>query len=161
MVIVETNSEQETQVLGCTIATHLANLELPLVVSLNGTLGAGKTRLVKGIAEALDVDSELVVSPTFSMVNHYRGKHGLIHHLDLYRVADSDELFELGADELFESKALTLVEWGGRFSECLPDSYLEIEFEILDQQRRRLILKAVGDQEKYQQIASAVADDIN
>lgn len=140
-ISVVTESEAQTEQVG----RRIAQIVHPgTVISLCGTLGAGKTRLVKGIAAGLHVNGESVVSPTFSIVNHYVGDLR-INHLDVYRVADSDEFNELGADELFESDAITLVEWGDRFPECLPETYLEIQIEILSDTRRRLVFRLVGD----------------
>lgn len=138
-----TESEAQTEQIG----QHIAQILQPgTVISLCGTLGAGKTRLVKGIAAGLQINSELVVSPTFSIVNLYVGEGDLrINHLDVYRVADSDEFDELGADELFESDAITLIEWGDRFPACLPENYIEIQIEVLDDTRRKLVFRLVGN----------------
>ena len=140
-ISVVTESEAQTEQVGQRIAQML---EPGTVISLCGTLGAGKTRLVKGIATGLHADADLVVSPTFSIINHYLGDMR-INHLDVYRVADTDEFDELGGDELFESDAITLVEWGDRFPESLPENYLQIEIEVLTDTRRRLVFRLVGD----------------
>src|SRR5215831_9746332 len=80
------------------------------VVALLGTLGAGKTRLVQAIGAACGVLREEVVSPTFVLCQEYHGCQ-VINHLDAYRLRDVDELRELGIEELFESEALTIIEW--------------------------------------------------
>ena len=140
-ISVITESEAQTEQVGQRVAQILAPGS---VISLCGTLGAGKTRLVKGIATGLHANADAVVSPTFSIVNHYLGDFR-INHLDVYRVADTDEFDELGGDELFESDAITVVEWGDRFPASLPESYLQIEIEILSDTRRRLVFRLVGD----------------
>lgn len=113
------------------IAVELhARLPRRVVIALRGTLGAGKTRFAQSIAVAAGVDVADVTSPTFTIVQHYRGLTRLIHHIDAYRLADEDEFAELGGDELMESDAMILVEWPDRIAGCLPRRVLEIELEI-------------------------------
>ncbi len=116
-----------------------------MTVSLVGTLGAGKTRLVQAIATACGVPREQVVSPTYTLCHEYLGTRR-IDHLDLYRVRDEDELLELGVEEYFSSPSLTFVEWGDRFTELLPIERLEIEIEVLDEGRRQFTIRAGGSQ---------------
>ena len=151
MKSVTTRSELETEQLGSLIAQHV---QTPCVISLSGTLGAGKTRFTKGFLSGLDFDPEKVVSPTFSVINHYPAKK-LIHHLDVYRVRDEDELFELGVDELFESNAITLIEWGERFEDCLPDETMWIKIEITDDSR---VFTFSGNESHMQWIDMAIAN---
>ena len=82
-------------------------------VALCGTLGAGKTRLVQAIAEGLGVNRRDVVSPTFVLIQEYRGRR-MIYHIDAYRLRDDDEFQQLGPDEYFESDGLVLIEWADR-----------------------------------------------
>jgi tRNA threonylcarbamoyladenosine biosynthesis protein TsaE len=126
-------NEDETRRLG-----HLLADLLPpgTVVALSGTLGAGKTRLVQAIAVALGVASDRVVSPTFTLCHEYAGRLPL-YHLDLYRIADADELQELGLEEYFESGGITFVEWADRFPQQLPADRIEIQIELLDETSRR------------------------
>lgn len=112
-------------------------------IALCGTLGAGKTRLVQAIAAAYGVPRTDVVSPTFVLCQTYRGKRTL-HHLDAYRIRDLDEFQELGVEELFESDAITIIEWADRIAEALPDAYLQIEIEVIGPTSRRFCLQPVG-----------------
>ena len=114
-------SEQETFDLGVRIGEQLRGGEILL---LNGSLGAGKTVLVKGIAHALDVDEDDVSSPSFTLVNPYQGRL-LLYHIDLYRLnegasaAHAVDLDELLADE----EAVTVIEWAERMGKYpLPPS---------------------------------------
>jgi tRNA threonylcarbamoyladenosine biosynthesis protein TsaE len=106
------NNEQETFDLGVRIGEQLRGGE---VLLLNGSLGAGKTVFVKGIAQALDVDEDDVSSPSFTLVNPYRGRR-LLYHIDLYRLdegasaAHAVDLDELLSDE----EAVTIIEWAER-----------------------------------------------
>ena len=113
-------------------------------VSLCGTLGAGKTRLVQAIAAECGIERGHVVSPTFVLCQHYHGTRTL-HHLDAYRVKDDDEFLELGVEELFASSGITIVEWGDRVADCLPPQRLEIQIHITDDDSRDFELIPRGD----------------
>jgi tRNA threonylcarbamoyladenosine biosynthesis protein TsaE len=119
-------SPQDTDRFGQIIAGHL---QPSMLVALIGTLGAGKTYLVQSIAEALGVDRRSVVSPTFTLVQHYAAKLDLIH-IDAYRIRDRDEYNELGIDEMLGSESVVLIEWADRIAECLPDRQLAISITI-------------------------------
>ncbi|MCA9177606.1 MAG: tRNA (adenosine(37)-N6)-threonylcarbamoyltransferase complex ATPase subunit type 1 TsaE [Planctomycetales bacterium] len=144
------------------------------VVLLRGTLGAGKTRLVRGVAAAAGIDPATVVSPTFVLCQTYTGevkratqplatkspplsqamqasrepepRSVTIHHVDAYRLADEDEYLQLGADEFMESEALTFVEWGDRVADALPQDRLEVELIVTGEQTREVIVQGVGDE---------------
>jgi tRNA threonylcarbamoyladenosine biosynthesis protein TsaE len=122
------------------------------VVALYGTLGAGKTRLVQGMAEALGVDRRQVVSPTFVLVQEYYGQK-TIYHIDAYRLNDKEEFLALGPDEYFESPAITLIEWADRVSDCLPPERIDVHIEVAGASVRRFRITAAG--EKY---AAAIAE---
>jgi tRNA threonylcarbamoyladenosine biosynthesis protein TsaE len=99
----------------------LAELQPPILMILTGTLGAGKTTLVKGIAEALGAaERDEVTSPTFTLVHEYEGtragKAVSLYHLDLYRLETERQVEQLGIDELLEDDAIVLVEWGEKFA---------------------------------------------
>ncbi len=96
-------------------------LSPPILLILTGTLGAGKTTLVKGIAEALHAaEPDEVTSPTFTLVHEYEGeregKPVSLYHLDLYRLESERQVEQLGIEELLEDDAIVLVEWGEKFS---------------------------------------------
>jgi tRNA threonylcarbamoyladenosine biosynthesis protein TsaE len=97
---------------------------------LVGTLGAGKTSLVRAIAQACGVDVADVTSPTFTLLQTHRGSL-TIHHLDAYRLADEDEFLELGVEELFaDNSAWTLVEWADRVAGVMPAATLWLRIDI-------------------------------
>ena len=89
-------------------------------LALEGTLGAGKTRLVQAIAAGCGIDPQAVTSPTFVLCQPIPARR-LLYHLDAYRIRDLDEFLELGVDEYFEGPGLTLIEWADRVAPCLPD----------------------------------------
>ena len=113
-----TNSAEETIALGRELAPVLRTLR---VVLLHGDLGAGKTTLVKGIAQALEAASQDdVTSPTFTLIHEYRGPQLTVYHVDLYRINTERELATLGLDELFADEGnLVLIEWGEKFSRLI------------------------------------------
>ncbi len=111
-------------------------------VALTGGLGAGKTQLVRGVAEG--AGAEAATSPTFALVHVYRGGRVLLQHLDLYRLAGPDELFALGFDDLLAEPAATLCEWSERAQSALPADRLEIALAIAGPRARKMQLSATG-----------------
>lgn len=132
--------EAATERLGIALAKGL----LPgAIVALNGPLGAGKTRLVKAIAAKLGVDRRDVNSPTFVLIHEYPGPLTL-YHFDAYRLRDTDEFLELGAEELMESQGACLIEWAERVAEVLPEDRLTIGIEVAGSSARRFVLSSSG-----------------
>jgi tRNA threonylcarbamoyladenosine biosynthesis protein TsaE len=138
--IYNADDEQATAALGAALAEVLPP---GTTVALLGTLGAGKTRLVQAIAEACGVPPRQVVSPTFVLIQQYRGRRPVCH-IDAYRLRDEDEFDQLGPDELFESDALVLVEWADRVTGSLPRERIEIRIEVTGPRSRRFEVRAVG-----------------
>jgi len=100
------------------------------VWALRGTLGAGKTALVRAVCKQLGV-RDGVGSPSFGLIHEYRDAESKpVYHLDWYRLDSAAAVFELGVDELFESGALCLVEWPERAEEALPEHRLEVRIEL-------------------------------
>jgi tRNA threonylcarbamoyladenosine biosynthesis protein TsaE len=130
------NSEADTERLGRALADVLPG---GTVVALIGTLGAGKTRLVQAFAAAHGVPRDAATSPTFVLVNEYRGRVP-IYHIDAYRLRDEDEFLELGPEEYFDSAGVTFVEWADRVTDCLPAERLEIRCEAVGETVRRFTL---------------------
>lgn len=112
------------------------------VVSLTGDLGAGKTALVKGVAEGLGVN-EQVTSPTFNILVEHRGALAL-YHFDLYRLERADQLEDIDYYATLEAGGVSLIEWGERFSGELPPDHLSVEFTIQPDDTRSLTLVPHG-----------------
>ncbi len=110
------------------------------ILVLIGDLGAGKTTFVKGLAEGLGVpDTRDVTSPTFLRIQEYAGRV-TIQHVDAYRMQDApDEFSGLGGDELLESGAVVVIEWGERLLASMPDEFLTVRFEHGEVESERLI----------------------
>ncbi|GAC1363222.1 MAG: tRNA (adenosine(37)-N6)-threonylcarbamoyltransferase complex ATPase subunit type 1 TsaE [Acidobacteriaceae bacterium] len=135
-----TRSVAGTIALGETIAEML--LPTPRVVVVRGEVGAGKTTLVKGIAEALGAAAdEDVTSPTFTLVHEYVGPKVHLFHLDLYRLETEEQIAVLGLDEMASQKnALVLVEWGERFESVLSSATAEIAMGQGEAEDERLLV---------------------
>ena len=131
-----THSPEETIALGRTLAGMLAP---PKLVVLRGDLGAGKTTLVKGIAEAFRAaEEENVTSPTFTLIHEYRGPATILHHIDLYRVDTARQLETLGLDDLIAEDSVLLIEWGEKFARFERECDLEIALERMGDSERRV-----------------------
>ncbi len=115
-----------TQTVGAALAAHLRPGD---VVSLAGELGAGKTCLVQGVAEALHVPGR-VTSPTFVLVRSYEGRLRLVH-VDVYRLDNLGDVLDLG-DEVFAPDVVTFIEWGDAVVTVLPDDRLDVELLLAD-----------------------------
>lgn len=112
----------------------------PLVVTLSGDLGAGKTTLAQAVCRGYGV-AEPVTSPTYALVHEYASARGPVYHLDLYRVERADELDGLGWDDLIGAHALVLVEWPTRAGDRLPPGRVAVDLEhVPGDDARRLLL---------------------
>ncbi len=135
-----TQDAAETIAIG---AQLLDSLALPTLLILTGTLGAGKTTLVKGFAEALHAaQADEVTSPTFTLVHEYEGERNgkpvLLYHLDLYRLENERQVEQLGIDELMEEDAIVLVEWGEKFPSIVRRASGEIVMEAAGGDQRTI-----------------------
>lgn len=100
------------------------------VVALRGEMGAGKTTLIRAVAEALGVEDQ-VTSPTFALVNQYEGANGeRLFHFDFYRIDDVREAFDLGYEEYFYSGDLCFVEWPEKIEALLPEEVVEVRIRV-------------------------------
>jgi tRNA threonylcarbamoyladenosine biosynthesis protein TsaE len=126
-----TRSPEETIAFGRSLA---ARLTPPALLLLTGDLGAGKTTLVKGIAEGfLAARRDDVTSPTFTLVHEYRGPEVTVYHIDLYRIDTERELETLALDDLRDASSVLLVEWGEKFP------------RLRDEADARLIIEREGE----------------
>jgi tRNA threonylcarbamoyladenosine biosynthesis protein TsaE len=133
-----TNSPEETIAFGRTLAETLTP---PKLVLLRGELGAGKTTLVKGIAEGFQAAREEdVTSPTFTLVHEYRGPRASVYHIDLYRVDTPRELETLGIDDLLAENSVLLIEWGEKFPRFETERDVEIALERVGESQRRILI---------------------
>jgi tRNA threonylcarbamoyladenosine biosynthesis protein TsaE len=137
---------QATQAFG----RRLAELLFPgAVVALVGPLGAGKTHLVRAIAEGLHVrNSRAVSSPTFVLIQEYEARLP-IYHFDAYRLAGAEDFLDLGVHEYFTGRGVCLVEWADRVANCLPAEHLRITLEVTGATGRRAVVEGRGEKYTY------------
>ena len=108
----------------------LESLNGRTVVALRGEMGAGKTTLIRAVAEAMGVEDQ-VTSPTFALVNQYEGAGGeRLFHFDFYRIDDVREAYDLGYEEYFYSGDLCLVEWPEKIEALLPEEVVEVRITV-------------------------------
>jgi tRNA threonylcarbamoyladenosine biosynthesis protein TsaE len=113
---------------------------------LTGELGAGKTVFVQGLAKGMGVTGQYVTSPSYALVNEYRGRLTL-YHIDLYRLSGTDDLIEIGFSE-YPGTGVAAVEWPERAAGLLPDDRLDVRIEYAGENTRRLLFEARGDRHK-------------
>ena len=123
----QTHSAEETTELGRRLASELTSGS---IVLLRGDLGAGKTTMVKGIAEGFQAaKAEDVTSPTFTLIHEYRGPAVTLYHIDLYRIDTQRELDTLALDDLMTPQSILLIEWGEKFGRFAKERDVEIAIE--------------------------------
>lgn len=115
------NSYEETKDIAVVFAL---TLQAGDVICMYGDLGVGKTAFVQGLAKGLDIDDH-ITSPTFTIVNEYAGRMPL-YHFDVYRIADSDEMYEIGYEEYVYGEGISVIEWPQLISDILPQKRYDI-----------------------------------
>ena len=137
----ETHSAAQTQALGAALA---AQLEPDDVLLLLGDMGAGKSEFTRGLARGLGVTG-YVTSPTFTIMQLHDSGRLPLYHFDWYRLSDVEELYELSMDEYLHAGGVAVIEWPSRAEEAIPDTYLEVSIEPVDDSTRRITFTRVGD----------------
>ena len=107
------------------------------VVRIDGPMGAGKTTLISSICKSLGVE-EPVSSPTFSLVNTYKSRDGIIYHFDFYRIQNAHEALDIGLEEYLESGNLCFMEWAEKITPHLPLNYDHYKLEVIDKEHRKI-----------------------
>ena len=133
-------SREETIAFGQKLAKHLKPGD---IICLIGDLGSGKTTLVKGIAQGLGLNPSQINSPTFVLMNAYKGKWPL-YHFDLYRLQKAKEVLPLDYEEYFYGDGIAVVEWAERLGPLLPKECLKVELSYQDEEKRLIKLSAQG-----------------
>ena len=119
-------NEEETRQFGLDLAESLKAGD---VIALIGNLGTGKTALTRYVAEGLGIH-ERISSPTFTIVKEYDSGRLPLYHFDVYRIADPEEMFNIGADEYFFGQGVCVIEWADMIEELLPENtkYIYLEY---------------------------------
>ena len=135
---ITTHSADETQALGQRLAKRLLPGD---VIAYFGDLGAGKTALTRGIAQGLGV-TDLVASPTYTIVNEYLTGRIPLFHFDMYRLGSSDELFDIGWEDYLARGGVCAVEWSENVEDALRDAiHITIEKDPLEPDTRRITIE--------------------
>ena len=145
-IVEYTHSTEETESFGAKIAELIANdSTLPKFIALFGDLGVGKTAFVRGFSSKITPNSR-VKSPTFALVNEYRGEPLSVFHFDMYRIEDEDELYSIGFFDYLNRRGVCLVEWSENIEYALPDEYFSLTIEkcLADSEdKRKLTLNLI------------------
>jgi tRNA threonylcarbamoyladenosine biosynthesis protein TsaE len=133
-------SDEATRDYGRRLAQMLPR---PCLVLLSGDLGAGKTTMVKGLAEGLGVAREEdVASPSYTLIHEYHGDATSLYHIDLYRLDTTEQVGTLGLEDLLgfdlDPHAVVVIEWGAKFSTYWAQDYLEVRLDVVGDEQRRI-----------------------
>ena len=134
-----TNSPAETEAIGAALGKIL---KPGTVIAYRGDLGAGKTAFTRGLARGLG-SSEMVTSPTYTIVNEYLGGRMPLFHFDMYRLASSDDLWDIGWEDYLDRNGVCAVEWSENVEDAM-DGAISITIEKLGEDSRRICLEG-GD----------------
>ena len=119
-----TNSDKETESIGASLAERLdASGRKSAVIAMRGEMGVGKTAFCRGFASYFGIDG--VRSPTFTVVNEYRGRVS-IFHFDMYRITDGDDLYSIGYDDYIEKDGYSVIEWSENIEDFLPEDAITV-----------------------------------
>lgn len=115
------------------------------IVVLSGELGSGKTTFTKGMAKGLGIkDWAKVCSPTFVIMNSYRGEK-VLYHFDFYRLNSPSEIKETGFYEFVNMDGITVVEWGEKFKQVFPEKTIWVHFKYIDENQRLITIQSRGE----------------
>ena len=124
-----------------------------MIICLRGDLGSGKTVFTKGFAQALEVKEE-VTSPTFNIIKEYLSGEMPLYHMDVYRLEESKQ--DLGIEEYFTKKGITIIEWADLIEDQLPDRRLDIRIKNSNEDEDKRIITITPHGKKYEDLCEAV-----
>lgn len=133
------------------LAQNIESEKFPnMVICLDGELGSGKTIFTKAFADAMGID-ENITSPTFTIIKEYNGELPLFH-MDVYRLdGDTDGV---GIEDYFSKNGVVIIEWASMIKDILPEEYLSVKFNLIDENKRIIIITPHGN--KYEELCEAV-----
>lgn len=144
MRVFESYSYEDTHKIADEIAKTLKGGEF---IAMYGDLGAGKTAFVQGLAKSLGIENH-ITSPTFTIVNEYEGRLPL-YHFDVYRIADPDEMYEIGYEEYVDGNGVCIIEWAELIEDLFPKDYYKITI-LKDEEKgfdyRKIIFEESGEE---------------
>lgn len=144
---------EETHQIGIIIGKLLVSGD---VIALIGDLGTGKTHITQGIARGLGVsEAYAITSPTFTLINEYPGRH-VLYHFDVYRLQGSNDLEDMGYEEYFYGKGVSVIEWAEKIMDIIPESAITIHITFLDENTRRIEISA--PEKRMGEISTALSE---
>ena len=147
---ITTYSEEET----IELAQNIESEKFPnMVICLRGDLGSGKTIFTKGFAQAMEIKEE-VTSPTFNIIKEYLSGDMPLFHMDVYRL--DGKVDELGIEEYFTKKGVTIIEWADMITDYLPDKRLDIKIRNSEEDENKRTITITPYGRKYEEICEAV-----
>lgn len=147
---ITTYSEEET----IELAQNIESEKFPnMVICLRGDLGSGKTVFTKGFAKAMEITEE-VTSPTFNIIKEYTTGEMPLFHMDVYRL--DGKVDELGIEEYFTKKGVTIIEWADMIPDVLPDRRLDIRIKSSEEDEDKRIITITPYGKKYEELCEAV-----
>ena len=126
-MIYTTNNTDETKKIGYDLARELDKQGDKKFIALRGEMGVGKTAFTSGLASYFGINA--VKSPTYTVMNEYRGSGQVIYHFDMYRITDGDDLYSIGYYDYIDSGAYCIVEWSENIEEYLPSEIVTVTIE--------------------------------
>ena len=136
-LIYNVNSTEETEKVGRELAERLDSTRGCGFIAMRGEMGVGKTAFTRGFASYFDISG--VRSPTYTVVNEYRGGRVPVYHFDFYRMEEEDELISIGFEDYLKADGICLSEWSERFPDLLPPDAISVSFQRTDGENGRSI----------------------
>lgn len=135
-----TNSVNETETLAENFGKKLKSGD---IIAYKGSMGMGKTAFTRGLAKGMNIKDD-VSSPTFALVNEYNGSGLTLYHFDMYRINGFDDLYSTGFFDYMDMGGVMAVEWSENITEALPENTINITFERIDENKRKITFE--GDE---------------
>jgi len=137
--IINTKNLRQTQEFALEFAKNLKGGD---ILCLYGDLGSGKTSFVQGLAKGLGINRR-IISPTFIIARHYEMGNLNFYHIDLYRTQTTQDLLSIGLDEILENNSnIVAIEWAEKLNELLPKKRIDLKFEYIDEEKRKITIQA-------------------
>lgn len=131
-----THSTAETEAIGRDVGSKLKENDL---IAMFGDLGAGKTAFTRGVAAGMGINPDTVSSPTFTLVNEYRGVGLTLYHFDMYRINGWDDLYSTGYFDYLDNGSVMIIEWSENIESILPENSIRVEIQKTDNPDERII----------------------
>lgn len=134
------SSPEDMKTLGYLLGKMYRETGLGQYIVLSGDLGSGKTTLTQGIGLGLNIQKP-IKSPSYPIIREYQKTEFPLFHMDFYRLEDDDTLYELGIEEYYDQKGMSVIEWGMLFPEYLPEHFFHIHIEVTEDQYRKVTIQ--------------------